>query len=123
MKKRVLRIGLVLLALATAAWLYGKAVSFLGFGFPCVFYELTGLQCPGCGLTRAVLALARGEFASATQYNPMIWLYLAYGTWYGLWGSIRYIRGIRNPYEFGPAWIHWGMLGAVLVFAVVRNFL
>ena len=42
----------------------------------CVFANLTGAPCPGCGLTRATLALLRGEFAAATAMHPLIWLCL-----------------------------------------------
>lgn len=37
----------------------------------CVFAEVTGLPCPGCGLSRALLALARGEWALAWRLHPL----------------------------------------------------
>ncbi len=36
----------------------------------CSFRSLTGLPCPGCGLTRGFRALAHGDFAAAWQHNP-----------------------------------------------------
>jgi hypothetical protein len=38
--------------------------------FPCPFHTLTGIKCPGCGMTRACIALARGEVGEALRYNP-----------------------------------------------------
>lgn len=38
--------------------------------WPCVFSDLTGLPCPGCGLTRAGGALLRGEWRAALQFHP-----------------------------------------------------
>ena len=38
---------------------------------PCPFHALTGLPCPGCGTTRAALALARGDVAAALGWNPL----------------------------------------------------
>lgn len=36
----------------------------------CYFRRGTGLNCPGCGLTRSFIALAHGELALAWHYNP-----------------------------------------------------
>ena len=37
----------------------------------CPFHALTGVPCPGCGTTRAALALARGDVAAAFGWNPL----------------------------------------------------
>gem|GEM_PF-824242 len=37
---------------------------------PCLFYSITDIECPGCGMTRACIALARGEVGEALRYNP-----------------------------------------------------
>lgn len=49
----------------------------------CVFKTLTGLDCPGCGLQRALHALLHGKFSEAIRFNffliiaiPMICLWL-----------------------------------------------
>ena len=42
----------------------------------CVLRRLTGLSCPGCGLTRCFISLAHGEISSAWSYNPAgLWLF------------------------------------------------
>ena len=41
-------------------------------GFPCLFHLMTGLYCPGCGGTRAVRALLRGNLAMSLQYHPLV---------------------------------------------------
>lgn len=38
----------------------------------CPFHLITGLWCPGCGLTRAAGALARGQVGDAITWHPMI---------------------------------------------------
>jgi hypothetical protein len=38
--------------------------------WPCMFARLTGRPCPGCGLTRATAALAKGDWASVMVYHP-----------------------------------------------------
>lgn len=43
------------------------------FDVPCAIKALTGFNCPGCGMTRAVLAALRLDFAAAFAYNRMFW--------------------------------------------------
>ncbi|EMI17575.1 putative membrane protein [Rhodopirellula maiorica SM1] len=41
--------------------------------FPkCQFYQVTGIHCPGCGATRAVLALLRGDVLLAVRNNALL---------------------------------------------------
>lgn len=41
------------------------------FGAGCPIKFLTGVSCPGCGMTRAVLAAMRLEFHEAFYYHPL----------------------------------------------------
>jgi hypothetical protein len=86
---------------------------------PCVFHLLTGLHCPGCGLTRALHALAHGDVARAWAMHPLLLLALPAlaamaGQW--LWGrSVLPASANRWLYD-GRAWI-----AALLLFGVLRN--
>jgi len=40
----------------------------------CPFKAVTGLPCPGCGMTRAFLHLADGDIAGAFHFHPLFWL-------------------------------------------------
>ena len=70
-------IGLPLLVLIGAWILYT-------FGNPliCVFYQLTGLYCPGCGSGRASVALLHLDFAAAPGYNLLYVLLLPFIVYY-----------------------------------------
>lgn len=39
----------------------------------CLVRELTGVPCPGCGITRAYIALAKGDVKLAWHYHPLFW--------------------------------------------------
>ena len=39
---------------------------------PCLFREITGMYCPGCGGTRALKALMCGDLISSMFYHPLI---------------------------------------------------
>ncbi len=40
-------------------------------GVPCLAHRVTGIPCPGCGMTRACLNLAKGNWATAWHYHPL----------------------------------------------------
>ena len=102
------------------------AVLFLRFGLSilpdCLFFEATGLHCPGCGGIRATLSLLEGDVPSAIYYNPLIVaFYLLLAVWYLLfcWNAL-FRRQYRRPFAFSP-WQGYLFLGVVLLFWVVRN--
>jgi hypothetical protein len=37
----------------------------------CLFYHLTGLPCPGCGLTRSFVSLGHGHLLEALHWHPL----------------------------------------------------
>lgn len=51
------------------AWL---ALYLLDIG--CIFRLMTGIPCPGCGMTRAWLAALRLDFVVAFAYHPLFWV-------------------------------------------------
>ncbi len=36
----------------------------------CLFHQLTGQYCPGCGLTRSILHISQGNFQNSLFLNP-----------------------------------------------------
>lgn len=44
----------------------------------CSFHELTGLNCPGCGMQRFLHALMHGHFSEAIHYNYLLIIILPY---------------------------------------------
>ncbi len=101
--------------------LYAVAVSVIGFGIPCIFHKITGLQCPGCGISRMFLSLFRGDFASAWGYNPAVICLAAPGAAVFADISVRYIRdGSLVPHRWANV-TACVILAALLMFGVLRN--
>lgn len=43
-------------------------------GVTCPILFLTGISCAGCGMSRAWMALLRGDVAAAFRFHPLFWL-------------------------------------------------
>lgn len=86
---------------------------------PCPLHAATGLWCPGCGGTRALGDLIRGDLGSALSSNALAVALVVLGV--ALW--IRWVTVRARGLAFGkpPMWVV--LFGIVLVsaFTVWRN--
>jgi hypothetical protein len=60
---------------------------------PCIFYQLTGLYCPGCGAGRCFLALMRLEIYQAFRFQPLLFIFLPVIAYYLLKVYIKFVFG------------------------------
>jgi len=81
---------------------------------PCLFRSMTGLPCPTCGSTRAVLALARLDLAGAVALNPLAAAGALVFLAGGLIAAIAALAGrpLREPQRYSPV-ARLALLGAV----------
>jgi len=86
----------------------------------CALFRTTGLLCPACGMTRAVVALLHGHPLAAFTLNPLVYVAVGFLCW-SLWPSAlrRPTRSARRGAGGGS--LAFGVLGASLVLAVARN--
>lgn len=60
--------------LGAVAVIVGFYAVLFALGVTCPIKFVTGVSCPGCGMTRAWLCLLSGKFALAFHYHPLVWL-------------------------------------------------
>jgi hypothetical protein len=75
-------------------------------GFPqCVFHALTGLQCPGCGTTRALHALLHGNVPAAWHFNAALFVVAPFVVTAHVWPEFRTHRATAwAAVAFTMAW-------------------
>lgn len=116
-KKLLTRAGLIL-GIGLAYALFG---SLTGLALPCPFHALTGLWCPGCGVSRMCLALLRQDFAAAWGYNPGLMLLSPPLAGLLLKLGAGYVRTGRTAPTRGESALIWAMAAFLLAFGVLRN--
>ena len=106
-----------IVVLSAGAWvLYTYPPAEHAFYPRCVFKTITGLECPGCGSTRAAHALLHGRIGEAFRLNPFIFVF---------GGVIAFalpslVRG-RQPEFMTTRWFAWTSAVVILGWWIARN--
>lgn len=90
----------------------------------CPVHLLTGLQCPGCGISRAIHALLHGRAAEAFAYNRFFIISIPY---FLSVCAVMYIPALHRHenlrrFVTGPV-PAWGYIILFCIWFVVRNIL
>ena len=90
---------------------------------PCLFHKITGLQCPGCGNTRAILALLELDIMRALSYNylfPVCAFYLCFVYFHC---AITYYKTGKFTYRTPAPVMDIAILVSLVIWWIVRNIL
>jgi len=94
-----------------------------GWGLPCPFHLLTGLNCPGCGVSRMLLSLLRLDLPAAFGYNAVLLCLLPVLFALFLAHAIRYVRdGSAALSRFGRG-TELGLVCVLVLWGLVRNLI
>jgi hypothetical protein len=87
----------------------------------CPIHEFLGLQCPGCGATRAIAALLRGHFVEAMHFNALVTLMLPFAAVYGVVGYWRFVERQTVRWPQPPRVVMYAAFGVAAIFTAIRN--
>jgi hypothetical protein len=89
----------------------------------CPIYEYLGIDCPGCGATRALAALLHARLIEALRLNALFVLLLPVA----VAGAAECYRRAMRPGVFRwpqpPAYAVYATLVAAAIFTVTRNLI
>ena len=93
-----------------------------GGGQLCLFYELTGLYCPGCGSGRAAVALLHGRAAEAFSHNALLFVLGVPCGGILVWEYLRFVfPGLGLKKTELPSWTARLALTVIAAFWILRN--
>ena len=115
----ILRCFGILIAATSVGWvlLTLRINPYLTLAHPCLFREVSGFACPGCGFTRATYSFITGDWGAIAGMNAGFPLFVS--LW--LWSVLMLLS--RQPllsHRLDQA-VTDLLIAAILAFGVVRN--
>lgn len=89
----------------------------------CPIHQLFGIDCPGCGATRALAALLRGHLREAIYLNALFVLLLPVVIAVAIETYRRAIRPGTFRWPQPPALAIYTTLAATILFTIARNLI
>lgn len=118
--KRVKIVIVSILFIILLAYVIKYILSTFSISVPCLFHKLTGLYCPGCGMTRAVYSFMELDFKNGFRNNFLLVLLIPVAVYY----LIKYIYYfINGKVVNNGAFINQKVVAVLLVIAILFGFL
>ena len=95
--------------------------AYFGVRIPCLVNAVTGLNCPGCGNTRATVALLKLDFKEMLYYNLFYPFEIFYVIMVYTYCSVNYIRNGRFAYKARAGAIDIIFLAILILWTIIRN--
>ena len=122
MKKRIYKLiirDIVLLLILVFYYFINKHT---GFFIPCLFNEITGYRCPGCGITHALFEMLNLNFKEAFFYNPLVIIYMPFILAYFFYLDYLYVYDKEDKIlKKIPNFVMIIVLIITLLYGVLRN--
>ena len=116
MNTKTVKIGIILFFLLLCYYFLNQKFS---IGIPCIFHEITGLYCPGCGVTKLTFSLLELDFYQAFRANPLIFILLILAIIYYL---IKIILNKLFKINITISnYVYYILLVITILFGVLRN--
>ncbi len=87
----------------------------------CPIKAVTGLYCPGCGITRMLLSLLKLDFYQAFRYNPLLFLFLPFMTFYYMDYLFSIYKKKTMYIKRMEPYIWYFCIALFLIYGVLRN--
>lgn len=88
---------------------------------PCLFYEVTGLYCPGCGGNRGAFLILHGDILTGLKNNLLLLIFIPGFVLASLNEFLLIVTGKQFRYPEFKSKVLYGLVVAVLLYWILRN--
>lgn len=89
---------------------------------PCMVHDVLHIYCPGCGGTRALFAMLKGQFLKSLYYNPSILTGTLLVLYYEIGVIITLLKKNGKSYFYRNGIFVYLYVVFIVVFTIVRNY-
>lgn len=104
--KRLIIPGSVFLAYILVGRIFLKSL--------CPSVIVTGFPCPGCGMTRAMFSILRGDFMNAWNFHPFSYAVILFALWFCVWRYVL-LKDMKMVYNALVA-----LMAGLIIFYIYR---
>lgn len=115
-KKRVFVTYLTIILIGVIYYIF---ISLTDLALPCIFRQITGYKCPGCGITTSCVRTLHGNLSGAFHANPFLFVTFPFLLFQLVYQTSCYIK--EKPISKLNRILLCVYVIALLVFGVVRN--
>lgn len=87
---------------------------------PCPVHLFTGLNCPGCGVTRMIISMLHGDFSKAFRYNQLLFISTPIFIILVINLVICNFRGSKPLIKKIPDWLYLIYFIILIIFMIIR---
>ena len=109
---------LTILAIGIGYFIFVKVT---GWRVPCIFYLITHKYCPGCGITRMVIALSEFDIPAAARCNLFVLCMLPFGLCLFVYKVRQYIKYGTTTQSMAEKVFYIIAFIICVAFCIIRN--
>ena len=122
MKESIFKLIFIIIVVVIITWGYYFLNKYYNFSIPCLFHEVTGFYCPGCGATRCLFSLLKGNLVESYNYNRLFFGLIPFLGVYIVYKAYLYVFNKRDNILIKiPTFVYVIMLIITITFGVLRN--